>query len=107
MPSPEQQDELTRWRRDLHAHPELGFEEERTADFVARKLEEFGVDVTRGVGGTGVVGVLRVGNETAFDWPAGRHGRVADHRRRTRLRTAPGTTATCMPAATTGTPRCC
>ena len=59
-----QQDELTRWRRDLHAHPELGFEEERTADFVARKLEEFGVEVTRGVGGTGVVGVLRVGNET-------------------------------------------
>lgn len=59
-----QQDELTRWRRDIHAHPELGFEEERTADFVARKLEEFGVDVTRGVGGTGVVGVLRVGNET-------------------------------------------
>ena len=41
-----QQDELTRWRRDLHAHPELGFEEERTADFVARKLEEFGVELS-------------------------------------------------------------
>ena len=59
-----QQEELARWRRDLHAHPELGFEEERTSDFVAAKLEEFGVQVTRGVGGTGVVGVLRVGNET-------------------------------------------
>ena len=59
-----QQEELARWRRDLHAHPELGFEEERTSDFVAAKLLEFGVQVTRGVGGTGVVGVLRVGNET-------------------------------------------
>ncbi len=56
--------ELTRWRRDLHAHPELGFEEQRTSDFVAAKLEEFGVQVHRGVGGTGVVGVLRMGNET-------------------------------------------
>ena len=59
-----ERDELTRWRRDLHAHPELGFEEKRTADFVAAKLEEFGVEVVRGVGGTGVVGTLRVGNET-------------------------------------------
>ena len=60
----DQEEELTRWRRDIHAHPELGFEEKRTSDFVAAKLEEFGVQVHRGVGGTGVVGVLRVGNET-------------------------------------------
>lgn len=60
----QQQDELTRWRRDIHAHPELGFEEHRTSEFVATKLEEFGVQVHRGIGGTGVVGVLRVGNET-------------------------------------------
>ena len=59
-----QQEELTRWRRDIHAHPELGFEEHRTSEFVATKLEEFGVQVHRGIGGTGVVGVLRVGNET-------------------------------------------
>ena len=59
-----QQAELTRWRRDLHAHPELGFKERRTADFVAAKLREFGLDVHEGIGGTGVVGVLRVGNET-------------------------------------------
>ena len=58
------QDQLAGWRRDLHAHPELGFEEQRTSDFVAAKLEEFGVEVVRDVGGTGVVGVLRVGNET-------------------------------------------
>jgi amidohydrolase len=56
--------ELTRWRRDIHAHPELGFEETRTADFVAGKLQEFGIDVVRGIGKTGVVGVLREGNDT-------------------------------------------
>ena len=58
------QDEMARWRRDLHAHPELGFEERRTADFVAEKLTSFGVQVHRGIGKTGVVGVLKVGNET-------------------------------------------
>jgi hippurate hydrolase len=55
-------DEMTAWRHDIHAHPELGFEEHRTADLVAAKLEEFGIEVTRGVGKTGVVGRLRVGN---------------------------------------------
>jgi amidohydrolase len=55
-------DELTGWRRDIHSHPELGFEETRTAEFVAQKLEQFGVEVTRGVGKTGVVGRLRAGN---------------------------------------------
>lgn len=54
--------ELTGWRRDLHAHPELGFEEHRTSDFVARKLEEFGLEVHRGIAKTGVVGVLRAGH---------------------------------------------
>ena len=57
-------DELTQWRRDIHAHPELGFAEHRTAEFVANKLEEFGVTVFRGLGKTGVVGVLREGNDT-------------------------------------------
>ncbi len=56
--------EMKAWRRDIHAHPELGFEETRTAGFVADKLEEFGLQVHRGIGGTGVVGVLREGNET-------------------------------------------
>ncbi|WP_379062340.1 M20 aminoacylase family protein [Mesorhizobium sp. UC22_110] len=55
--------EMTAWRRDLHAHPEFGFEEKRTAAFVAAKLREFGLDdVTEGVGGTGVVGTLRRGS---------------------------------------------
>jgi hippurate hydrolase len=56
--------ELTAWRRDIHAHPELGFEEHRTSDFVAAKLREFGLDVHTGIGKTGVVGTLRVGNTT-------------------------------------------
>jgi amidohydrolase len=55
-------DELTLWRRDIHAHPELGFEEQRTAELVAAKLGEFGIEVHRGIGKTGVVGRLRVGN---------------------------------------------
>ena len=55
-------DDLTAWRRDLHAHPELGFDEHRTSDFVAKKLTEFGVTVHRNVGKTGVVGVLQTGN---------------------------------------------
>src|SRR6185503_15360666 len=55
-------DEMTHWRRDIHAHPELGFEEKRTSDLVAAKLAEFGVEVHRGIGKTGVVGVLRAGS---------------------------------------------
>ena len=55
-------DEMTHWRRDIHAHPELGFEEQRTSDLVAKKLAEFGVEVHRGIGKTGVVGVLRAGS---------------------------------------------
>jgi hippurate hydrolase len=55
---------LTSLRRDLHAHPELGFEEERTAGIVARLLEEAGITVHRGLGGTGVVGTLQLGNGT-------------------------------------------
>jgi hippurate hydrolase len=51
-------------RQDLHAHPELGFEEERTGDIVASILEEAGLSVHRGLGRTGVVGTLRVGNGT-------------------------------------------
>jgi hippurate hydrolase len=51
-------DEIKGWRRDIHAHPETAFEEMRTADFVAEKLAEFGIQVHRGLATTGVVGVL-------------------------------------------------
>jgi hippurate hydrolase len=53
--------ELTAFRRDLHANPELGMAEHRTAEKVATALEALGIEVHRGVGGTGVVGVLRSG----------------------------------------------
>jgi amidohydrolase len=58
----ELQPELARIRRDIHAHPELGFEEGRTSDLVAAKLQEFGCEVHRGLAKTGVVGTLRRGN---------------------------------------------
>ena len=51
-------DDLVAWRHDFHAHPEIGFEEERTAAIVAEKLASWGIEVHRGVGRTGVVGVL-------------------------------------------------
>jgi amidohydrolase len=51
--------DLVAWRRDLHRHPELGFEEHRTAEFVASRLKELGLEVETGVAHTGVVGVIR------------------------------------------------
>jgi amidohydrolase len=54
--------ELTAQRRDFHANPEIGFDEHRTSDIVAKQLEALGIEVHRGVGKTGVVGVLREGN---------------------------------------------
>jgi amidohydrolase len=51
--------DLAAWRHEIHAHPETAFEEKRTSDFVAKRLQEFGLDVHRGLAGTGVVGTLR------------------------------------------------
>jgi hypothetical protein len=51
--------ELAEFRRDLHANPELGFQETRTATRVAAALRACGVDVTEGIGGTGLVGTIR------------------------------------------------
>jgi amidohydrolase len=56
--------ELTAIRRDFHAHPEIGFEEKRTSSIVAEKLAEWGIEVHRGIGGTGVVGVLKGNGES-------------------------------------------
>ncbi|MBU3697041.1 M20 aminoacylase family protein [Dechloromonas sp.] len=53
--------ELTMLRRDIHAHPELAFNETRTADLVAAELTRYGLQVHRGIARTGVVGVLRAG----------------------------------------------
>ena len=60
------QNELTEFRRDIHANPELGLQEHRTAERVASKLTEWGFEVHRGVGKTGVVGVLRNGDGPAI-----------------------------------------
>src|SRR6201985_1984696 len=54
------QPEIQAWRRDIHEHPELGYEERRTSAFVAERLREFGCDEgAAGIGGTGVVGVIK------------------------------------------------
>lgn len=55
-------DELKAIRRDIHQHPETAYEENRTSDIVAANLEAWGLDVNRGLGGTGVVGTLRSGD---------------------------------------------
>jgi amidohydrolase len=51
-------DDLVALRRDIHAHPELGFEERRTADLVAERLAGWGIAVDRGLAKTGVVGLV-------------------------------------------------
>lgn len=55
-------DEMKRIRHDIHRHPELGYQEQRTSGIVADFLERWGYQVRRGVGGTGVVGTLRAGD---------------------------------------------
>lgn len=60
VPSVQQlETEMTEWRRHFHANPELGFEEFKTAGFVADKLRSWGIETTEGVGRTGVIGTLR------------------------------------------------
>src|SRR5262245_23208863 len=56
---------MREWRRDFHSHPELGFEEHRTASRIAELLSRWGLSVRTGVGGTGVVGTLRGSGSTS------------------------------------------
>lgn len=56
--------EIQQIRRDIHAHPELCFEEHRTSDVVAGKLQEWGIPVIRGLGSTGVVGIIKHGSSS-------------------------------------------
>ena len=56
-------EEMTAWRRELHRHPETAFEEHWTAAFIAEKLESFGIEVHRGLAGTGVIGTLKGNGE--------------------------------------------
>jgi amidohydrolase len=98
--------ELTAQRRDIHAHPELAFNENRTADLVARELERYGLEVHRGIAKTGVVGVLRAGTSSRMiglradmdALPLAEMNEFPHHSRHP---------ARCTPAATTAIPRCC
>ena len=73
------QDEMTAWRRDLHAHPEIGFEETRTAAVVADKLRSFGLDeVHTGLAEDRRRGRAQGGLGRPRHRPARRHGRAAD-----------------------------
>src|SRR3546814_10877395 len=58
-----QADDLRAIRRDIHAHPELAFEETRTADLVAERLQAWGIPIHRGLGKTGVVGIIQRSEE--------------------------------------------
>ena len=59
-----QADEFIALRRDIHKHPEMGYKEYRTSDLVAEQLSAWGYQVTRGLGGTGLVGQLKKGSGT-------------------------------------------
>ncbi|MFZ6689339.1 M20 aminoacylase family protein [Undibacterium sp. SXout11W] len=61
-PIVEFQHEIQQIRRDIHAHPELCYEEHRTSEIVANKLQEWGIPVVRGLGGTGIVGIINNGS---------------------------------------------
>jgi hypothetical protein len=98
--------EAVSWRRRLHSLPETGFEEQHTSAFVAGKLAEFGLEVHRGLGGTGVVGVLRrgganraIGLRADMDALNIHEANSFEYRSTKPER--------CTPAATTGTPPCC
>jgi len=93
-------------RHDLHAHPELAFEEHRSSDVVAAFLQSLGIEVHRGLAGTGVVGTLRNGDSTRsiglradMDALPVHEQNLFPHRSATK--------AACTPAATTATPPCC
>ena len=71
-------DDMTAWRRDLHRHPETAFEERRTADLVAEKLAQWGIEVHRGLAETGVVGTLHGNSADGVSGHAERLERVID-----------------------------
>jgi hippurate hydrolase len=58
------EDEMVAIRRQIHSNPELAYEEHATADLVAERLQRWGYEVHRGLGGTGVVGTLKAGSST-------------------------------------------
>jgi len=53
---------MIEWRHDLHKYPEFGFEENRSSDLIAAKLQDFGIEVVRNIGKTGLIGILKKGS---------------------------------------------
>ena len=64
---------IVRLRRDIHAHPELCFQENRTSDLIAETLTSWGIPIHRGLGKTGVVGIIKQRPRRSRGWPARRY----------------------------------
>ena len=93
-------------RRDLHQHPEIAFEETRTAGVVASQLEQLGLQVRTGVGKTGVIATLAGAKAGRTVLARADMDALPIHEERdTPYRSQ--TAGACTPAATTATPRCC
>ena len=98
-------EEMTGWRRELHSRPELAFQEKWTSDFVAEKLESFGLPIHRGLAGTGVVATLKNGEGPSIGLRADMD--ALPLLEKTISAIVPKTKEKCMPAGMTGTRRCC
>ena len=101
--------EITEWRRDIHAHPEVLYETHRTSALVAEKLKEFGCDeVVTGIGRTGVVGLIKGKTDTKGNVIGLRADMDAlPMASRPDLSMPARTRARCMLAGMTATRRCC
>ena len=101
---------ITAIRRDIHAHPELCFQENRTADVIAKTLTDWGIPIHRGLGKTGVIGIVKngtspraVGLRADIDaLPMTEHNSFAHASKH-----VGNTPARCTPAAMMGTRPCC
>lgn len=99
-------DALVAIRRDIHQHPELGFEEHRTSELVAQHLERWGYRVERGIAGTGVVGQLVCGDGPhRLGLRADMDALPIDEKLASRMPAC--MQASCMPVGTTATRPCC
>src|SRR5687767_8405389 len=72
-------DQVITWRQDIHEHPELGYQETRTAALVAEHLKKLGIEVKTGVGRTGVVGIIKGAPWSGSSNTSG-HGCIASYR---------------------------
>ena len=100
------QDEMVSWRRDLHAHPELGFAESRTSTFIQERLQSFAVDEIHTFTGTGVVAVIH-GRDGDRQSVCARISMRCPFRKSPAYPTLQPIRASCMPADMTATPPCC